>query len=221
MPRPRGMPRGERDVDPRAVVARRGAPCVTITLSTVVATIALGYVAAASAFMTGAPIGAAPQLRASRAGVTSICMGRKGAQTGLGGGNTRTVTREKKGGGVAIIKVKRTKDDVSRASILKALESASKDNFAATILNADTEKFMKEEAGSSLYPRLMRKIKFTAKKVGATVPEGWCYEAAATKKFRDRLAEKAAEAAAAAAEAEAAGAEEGEGEGEGEAPAAE
>jgi len=32
---------------------------------------------------------------------------------------TRTVTREKKGGGVAIIKVKRTKDDVSRASILK------------------------------------------------------------------------------------------------------
>jgi len=29
------------------------------------------------------------------------------------------VTREKKGGGVAIIKVKRTKDDVSRASILK------------------------------------------------------------------------------------------------------
>ena len=84
------------------------------------------------------------------------------------------------------------------------------------MLSADVEKFMKEEAGSSLYPRLMRKIKFTAKKVGATVPEGWCYEAMATKRARDRLAAKAAEAA----EAEASEGE-GEGEGEGEAPAAE
>ena len=79
-----------------------------------------------------------------------------------------------------------------------------------------TEKFMKEEAGSSLYPRLMRKIKFTAKKVGATVPDRWCYEAKATAGDRERLARKAEEAAAAAAEAEA----EGE-EGEEEAPAAE
>ena len=76
-----------------------------------------------------------------------------------------------------------------------------------------TEKFMKEEAGSSLYPRLMRKIKFTAKKVGATVPDRWCYEAKATAGDRERLARKAEEAAAAAAEAEA--------EGEEEAPAAE
>ena len=79
-----------------------------------------------------------------------------------------------------------------------------------------TEKFMKEEAGSSLYPRLMRKIKFTAKKVGATVPDRWCYEAKATAGDRERLARKAEEAAAAAAEAEA----EGE-EGEEAAPAAE
>ena len=60
---------------------------------------------------------------------------------------------------------------------------------------------MKEEAGSSLYPRLMRKIKFTAKKVGATVPDRWCYEAKATAGDRERLARKAEEAAAAAAEA--------------------
>lgn len=74
---------------------------------------------------------------------------------------------------------------------------------------------MKEEAGSSLYPRLMRKIKFTAKKVGATVPDRWCYEAKATAGDRERLAKKAEEAAAAAAEGEA------EAEGEEEAPAAE
>jgi hypothetical protein len=49
--------------------------------------------------------------------------------------------------------------------------------------------------------------------VGSSVPDGWCYEAAATKPQRDRLAAKAAEAAeAAAAPAE---------EGEDEAPAAE
>ena len=82
-----------------------------------------------------------------------------------------------------------------------------------------TEKFMKEEAGSSLYPRLMRKIKFTAKKVGATVPDRWCYEAKATAGDRERLARKAEEAAAAAAGAAEAEAE-GE-EGEEEAPAAE
>ena len=49
------------------------------------------------------------------------------------------------------------------------------------------------------------------------MPDGWCYEAAATKPQRDRLAAKAAEAAEAAAEAAAAPAEEGEDE----APAAE
>ena len=66
-----------------------------------------------------------------------------------------------------------------------------------------------------MYPRLMRKIKFTAKKVGATVPDRWCYEAKATAGDRERLAKKAEEAAAAAAEGEA------EAEGEEEAPAAE
>jgi len=35
---------------------------------------------------------------------------------------------------------------------------------------------------SSVYPRMMRQIKFQAKKVGATVPDRWCYEAAATSK---------------------------------------
>jgi hypothetical protein len=50
-------------------------------------------------------------------------------------------------------------------------QTATKDNFSDAIVNPKVEKFMKEEAGSSLYPRLMRKIKFTAKKVGATVPD--------------------------------------------------
>lgn len=54
----------------------------------------------------------APALRpaSARAGVTSICMGRKGAQTGVGGGNTRTVTRDRKkkaASGVSVVKVRR------------------------------------------------------------------------------------------------------------------
>jgi len=151
---------------------------------------ALGYVAVASAFMTTPFTTATPKLRSATTGASTICMGRKGAQTGKGGGQTRTVTRDKKKGGVAIIKVKKTKDDVSRASILKSLETATKDNFADAILNSKVETFMKEDAGSSLYPRLMRKIKFTAKKVGATVPDRWCYEAMANKKAREALEAK-------------------------------
>ena len=38
-------------------------------------------------------------------------------------------------------------------------QTATKDNFADAILNSKVETFMKEDAGSSLYPRLMRKIK--------------------------------------------------------------
>ena len=63
---------------------------------------------------------------------------------------------------------------------------------------------MKEEQGLR-YLRLLRKIRFTAKKVGATVPDRWCYEAKATAGDRERLARKAEESAAAAAEAAEAG----------------
>jgi len=133
---------------------------------------------------------AVPKLRSATTGASTICMGRKGAQTGKQTTQTRTVTREKKKGGVAIIKIKKTKDDVSRASILASLETATKDNFKDSVLNAKVEKFIKEEAGSSLYPRLMRKIKFTAKKVGATVPDRWCYEAMANQKERNALEAK-------------------------------
>mmetsp|Transcript_65067 Transcript_65067/g.95265 ORF Transcript_65067/g.95265 Transcript_65067/m.95265 type:complete len:210 (+) Transcript_65067:22-651(+) len=158
----------------------------------VVAALALGYVGVASAFMS-VPLATTPKLRSATTGASTICMGRKGAQTGQGkGAAARTVTREKKVGGVAIISVRKTKDDVSRASIYKALETVTSANFAEVILNPKVEKYIKEEAGSSVYPRMMRQIKFQAKKVGATVPDRWCYEAAATSKARAGIEAKAA-----------------------------
>jgi hypothetical protein len=159
-------------------------------------------IAAVSGFSVTGPSALAPRLRTST-GVSTICMGRKGAQTGLGGGNTRTVTREKKnktGSTVTVVKVKKvTGVDVTKSMILKKLETATKDNFDSEILNSKVEAFLKEEAGATMYPKLMKKIKFTAGKLGAKVPDGWCYEANATKKYRDGLARKAAEAAEAAA----------------------
>eukprot|EP00288_Rhodomonas_lens_P013435 CAMPEP_0177711522 /NCGR_PEP_ID=MMETSP0484_2-20121128/11907_1 /TAXON_ID=354590 /ORGANISM="Rhodomonas lens, Strain RHODO" /LENGTH=186 /DNA_ID=CAMNT_0019223263 /DNA_START=21 /DNA_END=581 /DNA_ORIENTATION=- len=152
----------------------------------------LAVLAFADAFLPGM---FAPALRpaSARAGVTSICMGRKGAQTGQGGGNTRTVTRDRKkkaASGVSVVKVKKVKGDVTRAMILEKLDTATKDNFASEILSDQIEKFMKEEAGSSMYPRLMKKIKAKATFLGTSVPDRWAYEAMANKYQRQKLAEK-------------------------------
>ncbi|EKX38934.1 hypothetical protein GUITHDRAFT_115039 [Guillardia theta CCMP2712] len=142
--------------------------------------------------MASPSLGAAPRLRTST-GVSTICMGRKGAQTGLGKGNTRTVVREKKskGSSQTVVKVRKvTGVDVTKGMIIAKLDKATKENFPSEILNEKVEKFMKEEAGSTMYPKLMRKIKATAGQLGVSMPDRWCYEAYANRYQRESLAKK-------------------------------
>jgi len=179
------------------------------------AVLVLGSFAVSDAFLAGNGLATTPALRSQRSAITTISMGRKGAQTGLGPSDvTRTVVRDKKkkeGGGVTVIKRKKiTGVDVTRASIIKALNKATNESFKSDILNEKVEDFLKNEAGASMYPKLMKKIKSSAGKLGVDMPERWCYDdALATKRRRDTLANKIAEAENSANEDEA-GAEEGE-----------
>ena len=60
--------------------------------------------------------------------------------------------------------------DESKNSILNKLEKASKETFAAELLNEKVATFLTKEAGSTMYPKLMREIKFKAGKLGVAVP---------------------------------------------------
>ena len=61
--------------------------------------------------------------------------------------------------------------DESRSSILSKLEKATKDNFAAQVLNEKVTSFLTKDAGSTMYSKLLRQIKFKAAKLGVKVPE--------------------------------------------------
>ena len=70
------------------------------------------------------------------------------------------------------------------------------DNLAGEIFNDKVVKFMTEEAGSSMYPKLMQKIKFTANRLGVKVPDRWAYEAKGNAHQRTKLQAKKAAAEA-------------------------
>jgi hypothetical protein len=61
--------------------------------------------------------------------------------------------------------------DVSKKSIISKLEKVTKDNFSAEILNDKVVTFLTKEAGSTMYPKLMREIKFKAGKLGVKIPD--------------------------------------------------
>mmetsp|Transcript_1088 Transcript_1088/g.2780 ORF Transcript_1088/g.2780 Transcript_1088/m.2780 type:complete len:193 (-) Transcript_1088:93-671(-) len=183
----------------------------------------VGAIASASAWSLNGPI---PALRSpvSRSGALTICMGRKPANVGKLD-RTKTKTKEKTSGKgvVAVIKVKAvTGVDMSKKMLVKKLASATKENMAAEVLNDKVKKFMVEEAGSTMYPKYMAKIKQTASRLGVEVPDKWAYEAKGNAYQRAQLVAKAEAAAAEAAEAaEAAAAAEEEAAPAEEAPAAE
>mmetsp|Transcript_5020 Transcript_5020/g.10970 ORF Transcript_5020/g.10970 Transcript_5020/m.10970 type:complete len:153 (+) Transcript_5020:78-536(+) len=92
------------------------------------------------------------------------------------------------------------------ASIKNSINSLSAENFSTTL--TEIEPFLKNEAGISVYKKSMKRIGNRAKALGVDVPEGYCKDAKATAKRREKQdayckarAEEAAEAADAAAEA--------------------
>jgi hypothetical protein len=123
-------------------------------------------------------------------------MGRKPATVGKGGSTTREKIRERKKRDPSIpieIKVytesnilffktisdqcfhlqvkKVTGVDESRSSILAKLGKTTKDTFASDLLNDKVVSFLTKDAGSTMYPKLMREIKTKASKLGVKIPD--------------------------------------------------
>ncbi len=61
--------------------------------------------------------------------------------------------------------------DESMSSIRSKLEKTTKDTFAKDLLNDKVVTFLTKDAGSTMYPKLMREIKSKAGKLGVSVPD--------------------------------------------------
>lgn len=64
------------------------------------------------------------------------------------------------------------KSAFSRGAFLKKVQEATKDNFAADIMNSETEKFILD-AGSRIYDTYRKKIRRRGKELGIDVPSAW------------------------------------------------
>ena len=65
------------------------------------------------------------------------------------------------------------KSPFSRSAFLKKVTSSTKDNFAANIMNSETEKFILENAGSRIYDTYRKRIQRRGKELGIDVPSAW------------------------------------------------
>jgi hypothetical protein len=57
------------------------------------------------------------------------------------------------------------------STILSKLEKTTKDSFAKDLLNDKVVSFLTKDAGSTMYPKLMREIKSKAGKLGVQMPD--------------------------------------------------